>query len=85
MGDAGRAHQVFMAFDIHEAKHQGTIVETSGALQGTSISILFDSRALDLFISPSVVECYRLAVARQGIKWQVKLASRENVAIESLV
>lgn len=85
MGDVGRAHWVFAAVDNHQAEHQGTVVETSGALNGTSISILFDFRASNSFISPSVVEHGRLVVARQGIKWQFELASRENVAVESLV
>lgn len=85
VGDAGISHRVFVTVENRQANHQGTVVDTSGVLQGISISILFDSSASDSFISPSVVECYRLVAARKGIKWQVELAFREKVAVESLV
>lgn len=69
MGDAGRAHWVFVAVENHQAEYQGTVVETSGVLNGTGISILFDLGASDSFISPLVVECCGLVATRQGIKW----------------
>ena len=55
VGDAGRSHRIFVEIENHQAKHQGTIVEATGTLYGISSSILFDSGALDSFISPSLV------------------------------
>lgn len=85
MGDAGRAHRVFAVVDNFQVEYQGTVIETSGVLHDTSISILFDFGASDSFISPLVVEQCRLVASRQGIKWQVKLASGSKVVVEKLV
>ena len=42
-------------------------------IKGSKVTILFDSRAIDSFISPFVVECCRLVVARQDVDWEVEL------------
>ena len=55
VGDAGRNHKVFAAVDNCQADHQVTIVEATDTLHGISTSVLFDSGALDSFISPSLV------------------------------
>ena len=61
------------------------MVETIGAIKGTSLSILFDSSATYSFISPSIVGKCSLEVVKQGIGWQVKLASRTKVSTDSLI
>lgn len=53
--DAGRSHRVFVVVDNRQVEHQGTMVETSGVLQGGKIFVLFNSGASDSFISPFVV------------------------------
>ena len=61
------------------------MVETTGAIRGTSLSILFDSGATDSFIAPSVVGKCSLKAVKQDIGWQVELASGAKVSTDSLV
>ena len=49
------------------------------------LQYFFHSSALDSFISPSLVKLCGLVVACQVDRWQVELATRYKVAIESLV
>ena len=76
---------MFAAVDHRQADHQGTVVETSGAIQGIPLSVLFDSGATDSFISPSLVAKCKLEVVKQDRGWQVELASGAKVSIDSLV
>ena len=69
VGDAGRAHRVFAAVDHRQADHQGTVVETTGAIQGIPLSVLFDSGATDSFISPSLVAKCKLEAVKQDYGW----------------
>lgn len=73
-----------MALDHRQADHQGTVIETSGTIRGTSISVLFNSRATDSFISPFLVERCGLVVVKQDSCCQVELASGAKVATGSL-
>ena len=61
------------------------MVETVGAIKGTSLSISFDSGAIDSFISPSIVGKCSLEAVKQDIGWQVELASRAKVPTNPLV
>ena len=72
MGDVGRSHRVFVAVDHLQVDHQGTMVETTGAIRGTSLSILFDLGATYSFIAPSVVGKCSLKAVKQDIGWQVE-------------
>lgn len=54
-------------------------------IKGSSITIFFNSRATNSFIFPLVLECCGLVAARQEVGWEVKLASRARVSINSLV
>ena len=56
MGDIGRNHLVFAAVDNHQPEHEGTLVEATCTLCDISASTIFDSSALDYFISPSLVQ-----------------------------
>lgn len=56
VGDASGSHRVCVVIDNHQVEHQATIVETSGVIGGISCLVLFDSGALDYFISPFLVE-----------------------------
>lgn len=48
-------------------------------IRGIGISILFDSGVIDSFISPLVVEHCGLVAVRQGVSWEVELASGDSV------
>ena len=54
-------------------------------IQGSRVSILFDSGAIDSFISPFVLEHCGLVVVRQEVSWEVELASGARVLVDSLV
>ena len=56
MGDAQRNHQVFVTVDNHQDEHQGTIVEATCIFHGILALVLFESRALDSFISSFLVQ-----------------------------
>lgn len=85
VGDMGRSHRVFIALDNCQAKHQAMVIEATSMIKGNSVSILFDSGATNSFISPLVVERCGLVATRQGVTWQVELASGGRVLVESEV
>lgn len=85
VGDAGRGHCVFAVVDNCQAKHQSTFVETYGMLLGNLVTILFDSGALESFISSFVVMRCRLGAVRQVDRWQAELSLGVRVASYSLV
>lgn len=85
VGDSGRSHRVFAAVDHRQAEHQGMVIETSGAIRGIDFSILFDSVSTDSFISPFVVERCGLVAVKQGIGWQVELASGAKMNTNTLI
>ena len=53
--------------DSHQAEHQAIVIEATGSIQGSVVTILFDSRATDSFISPFVVECCGLVAVSQDV------------------
>ena len=55
VGDAGQHHRVFAVVDNCQVEHQGIVVEAIGTLCDISTLSLFDSGALDSFISPSLI------------------------------
>ena len=71
--------------DHRQADHQGTVVETSRNIQGTPLSVLFDSGATDSFISPMLVTKCKLEAIKQGHSWQVELTSSFRVSTDSVV
>ena len=85
VGDMGRSHRVFAAVDNRQAEHQATVIEATGMIRGSKVTILFDFGATDSFISPFVVEHCRLVVARQDVDWEVELASGARVSVDSLI
>ena len=64
VGDVGRSHRVFAAVDNRQAEHQATVIEAAGIIQGSMVTVLFDSGATNSFISPFVVERCGLVAAR---------------------
>ena len=60
VGDVGRSHRVFAAVDNRQAEHQATVIECAGIIQGSMVTMLFDSGATESFISPFCVERCRL-------------------------
>lgn len=85
VGDVGRSYKVFAVVDNHQAEHQAIVIEAIGSIQGSTVTILFNSRATDSFISPFVVERCRLVAIRQDVSWEVELASGARVSVSSLV
>ena len=71
--------------DHYQVDHQGTMVETTGSILGTPLSILFNLGATNTFISPSIVSKCKLEVVKQHLGWQVGLASRARISIDSLL
>ena len=49
------------------------------------VTVLFDSRATDSFISPFVVEHCGLVAVSQKVSWEVELASGARVSVSSMV
>ena len=85
VGDMGKSHRVFAAVDDHQAEHQAIVIEATGMIRGFEVSILFESRAIDSFILPFLVEHCRLVVAKQDVNWEVELASRARVSVDYLI
>ena len=52
----GRSHRVFATVDNYQAEHQAIVIEAIGMIKGYNVTILFDSKATNSFISPFVVE-----------------------------
>ena len=85
VGDVGRSHRVFAAVDNRQAEHQATVIESAGIIQGSLVSVLFDSGATDSFISPFCVERCGLVAVSQEVSWEVELASGARVSVSSMV
>jgi hypothetical protein len=81
MGRATSSHQIYAAVNNRQAEHQSTVVESSGTLNHINDKILFDSGAIDSFISPSALEKSGLAVYEHDDFKQVEMASREKQAV----
>jgi hypothetical protein len=81
MGRSGSNHQIYAVVDNRQAKHQSTIVESTGTLNHINVNILFDSGAIDSFISPSALEKSGLAAYEHDDFKQVEMASGEKKAI----
>ena len=64
VGDVGRSHRVFAVVDNRQAEHQATVIEAVGIIQGSRVTVLFDSGATDSFVSPFFVERCKLVAAR---------------------
>lgn len=60
----GRSHRVFVVVDNPWAEHQATVIEGTSMIRGSMVTILFDSGAIDSFISPFIVEHCGLVVVR---------------------
>jgi hypothetical protein len=81
MGRASGSHQIYTAVNNRQAKHQSTLVESSGTLNHINVKILFDSGATDSFISPSALEKSGLAAYEHDDFKQVEMASGEKQAV----
>jgi hypothetical protein len=61
-----------------QAKHQSTVVESSGMLNHINFNILFDPGATDSFLSPFALEKSGLATYKHDDFKQVEMASGEK-------
>ena len=61
------------------------MIEAIGMIRGYDVSILFESRATNSFISPFTVERCKLVLTIQDVDLEVELASRARVFVDSLV
>jgi hypothetical protein len=80
MGRASSSHHIYAAVNNHHAKHQSTMVESSGTLNHINIKILFDSGATDSFISPSALEKSGLAAYKHDDFKQVEMDLGEKTS-----
>jgi hypothetical protein len=78
MGMSSGNHQIYAAVNNRQAKHQSTMVESSGTLNHINVKILFYSGATDSFISPSALEKSGLATYEHDDFKHVKMASVEK-------
>ena len=78
MGRASSNHQIYVAVNNRQAKHQSTMVESSGTLNHINVKVLFDSGATDSFISPSALEKSGLAAYEHNEFKQVEMALGKN-------
>ena len=75
------SHHIYKAVDNCQAKHQFTVVESSGKLNYVNVKILFDSGATDSFISPSALEKSGLAAYEHDDFKQVEMALGKKQAV----
>jgi len=61
MGGESSHHQIYAAIDNQQVEHQSVVVETLGMINKVKVKILFDSSAIDSFISPVALEKCGLA------------------------
>jgi hypothetical protein len=81
MGRSSSSHKIYAAVNNRQAKHQSTVVESSGMLNHVNVKILFDSGATDSFISPSALEKSGLAAYEHDDFKQVEMDSREKQVV----
>jgi hypothetical protein len=81
MGRASGSHQIYAAFNNHQAEQQSTVVESSGTLNHVNVKILFDYGATDSFISPFALEKSGLASYEHDDFKQVEMASGEKQTV----
>ena len=62
VGDMGRSHMVFAVVDNCQFEDQAIVIEDTCMIRGIKVSILFDFRATNSFVSPFVVEHYMLVI-----------------------
>ena len=63
----GRSHRVFVVVENRQDEHKAIVIEVVAMIRVYEVTILFDSKAIDSFISPFVVEHCRLVVGRQDV------------------
>jgi hypothetical protein len=80
MGRASGSHQIYTTVNNHQVEHQSTVVESTCMLNHTKVKILFDSGAIDSFISPSALEKSGLVAYEHDDFKQVEMASGEKQA-----
>lgn len=76
---------MFVAIDDFQVEHQGTVIQAKGVLCAIPISMLFDSGALDSFISSSIMDRCGLTSAKQTDRWQVELATGVCMFVATIV
>jgi hypothetical protein len=81
MGRSSSNHQIYATVNNRQAKHQSTVVESSGTLNHINVKILFDSGVTDSFISPSALEKSGLAAYEHDDFKQVEMVSGEKQAV----
>ena len=73
------------ALENRQADYQTSVVEVEGKLNQTPISILIDPGASLSYISPNLVEKFKLSVENFANYWLVQLASSEKRKVISFV
>jgi hypothetical protein len=65
MGDLGKTHQIHVAMNHHQEKHQSTMLETSGTITNPTLSILIDPSATKSFIFGTTLERIKVKEIKQ--------------------
>jgi len=75
-------HRIHAVVDNNQAAHQSTVVESIGIINGIKLKILFDTAAMDSFISSYALNKCGLAARKQNDFRQVEMASGELQSID---
>jgi hypothetical protein len=76
VGDVGKSlHLINVAINGRQDDHQSSVVEIEGKINDTRISILIDSGATLIYITPDVVESNKLKKLKHTKSWLVQLAT----------
>ena len=77
--------RICAALENRQADHQTSMVEIEGTINNQPISILIDPGASLSYISPRIVELYKLVPKKFDKSWLVRLATGTKWKVTSLV
>ena len=74
MEDTAQTLQIYVSLDGQEAYNQDIMVDIEGNKLNTFISILIDPDAWRSYVSPKMVDVYKLGKVKHDKPWLVQLA-----------
>eukprot|EP00253_Pinus_taeda_P028988 PITA_28988 len=83
--DLGKAHHIQVVVNNHQVKHQSTVLETSGNIDGMSFVILIDPGATDSFISINALSLIKHKATPQYEFKHVEMACGMNRNVGKMV
>ena len=73
--DIARTTWIYASLDGRQEDHQAIIVEIEGIILNTSISILVDPGAFQIYVSPKIINVCKLGKFKHDKPWLVQLAT----------